>query len=214
MTLLALRRGSEGLRLPDVSRKLDKHCRNRKRCRAFLQDDPPSRDVCSRLVCRGDYPPLVGRVYRHRADGLGAEKTLSRKCPTRKLLGGECERSGWHCFFRSQSCFSTRLCEQGPPNLLSFLKPVAVSATARSTRRVRWEMSAQTGSPIMALYSLARNARSPVHAEPKHLVGVYSVEGLWTTASRDRCSSSLCKSFVTRLTSLVPRCNIGLIAFS
>ncbi len=35
---------------------------------------------------------------------------------------------------------------------------------------LRWEMSSQTGSPKMALYSLTENALSPFHAE-QHILG-------------------------------------------
>ena len=52
----------------------------------------------------------------------GWKKGHFGKWPTRKSLGGECERSGRHYFFLSQFCFSThaRPCERGPPTCFPF----------------------------------------------------------------------------------------------
>src|SRR5450432_4351057 len=55
----------------------------------------------------------------------------------------------------------------GPTNLISFLKPVAVSTAACSTvRNLDGAGFSQLEPPKMAVYSLMGNARSPFHAEP------------------------------------------------
>src|ERR1700681_1122379 len=62
------------------------------------------------------------------------------------------------------------------------LKPVSGSVASPVSHRLRVsrEKSSQTGSTKMALYSLTGNARSPLHAEPKHhrqAMELFSLEG-------------------------------------
>jgi hypothetical protein len=56
---------------------------------------------------------------------------------------------------------------EGPADLISFLKPVAASASRRG-HQPPFTLGGVTGPPEMAVYSLAGNATSPFHAEPAH----------------------------------------------
>src|SRR5437762_2782530 len=68
--------------------------------------------------------------------------------------------------FRSQLVFRCRAhaVVNGPANLISLLKPVAVSVAAPSAGRHR--SASQICPAELALYSLTGRANSPFHAEP------------------------------------------------
>jgi hypothetical protein len=103
-------------------------------------------------------------VYQRRPDGLAAEKPIAESASHgNRLVGIVSVRAG---------IISSVASLVFPPGRVSADdRPFLFEASCSLLRGpfhplVRWEMSSQTGSPKMALYSLAGSARSPVHAEP------------------------------------------------